>query len=70
MKGKTHFFQSYSKKCFNTVSLETITNYSRKMKKEWIDFGNFDVTDRYVDYLEEFVIPTVAKKRFIFGEIV
>lgn len=70
MEGKTHFFQSYSKKCFNTVSLETITNYSRKMKKEWIDFGNFDVTDRYVDYLEEFVIPTVAKKRFIFGEIV
>jgi 6-phosphofructokinase 1 len=69
-KNKTHFFQSYSKKCFNIIPLETITNYSRKMKKEWIDFGNFDVTNKYIDYLEGFVTPTEAKKRFIFGEIV
>lgn len=69
MKDRSHFFQSYSKDCFNTVPLSEITDYSRTMKSEWIDFGNFDVTDKYVDYLQEIVTPTPSKELFVLGEV-
>ena len=70
MKGQTHFFQSYSKQSFNTIQLKNISNYSRKMKKEWIDFGNFDVTEEYINYLQEIFTPTKSKNRFVLGSIV
>jgi hypothetical protein len=37
----------------HTVPFTEIRDYSRVMLKEWISYGNFDVTDKYVDYLKE-----------------
>lgn len=70
MKGKSHFFQSYSKSGFSAIDLNKINNYSRVMKKEWIDFGKFDVTDEYIKYLESIMIPTTPKKLFVYGNVV
>jgi ATP-dependent phosphofructokinase / diphosphate-dependent phosphofructokinase len=36
------------------VPFATFEDYSRKMPTAWIDTGNFDVTDAYVDYLRSF----------------
>jgi 6-phosphofructokinase/glycosyltransferase involved in cell wall biosynthesis len=34
------------------INIDYSLNYSRSMLKEWIDYGNYDVTDNYVKYLE------------------
>jgi len=53
-KGKSHFLQSYSTSGLKTIKLNDISNFSRVMKDEWVDWGNFDVTDSYIEYLNEF----------------
>jgi 6-phosphofructokinase 1 len=32
----------------------SFNNFSRSMPPSWIDIGNFDVTDQYIDYLKSF----------------
>jgi len=69
-KNKSHFFQSYNhKKQMKTIPLNTIKNYSRKMKNQWIDFGNFDVSQDYVDYLEAIGKYSIKQKVFSAGKI-
>ena len=36
-----------------TIPFSLIEDYSRSMLKEWISFGNFDVTDAYLNYLND-----------------
>ena len=65
-QGHSHFFQSI--RCrpigFERVTLSSIDNYSRTMPEEWI--SDWDVTDKYIDYLRDFVCP--AKVRSLFSE--
>jgi len=53
--GSDHFFQSYSREGFKLFPLSEVNSFSRCLKTEWVDFKNFDVTDKYIDYLEGFV---------------
>tara|TARA_A100001515_G_C4587776_1_gene215084 strand:- start:2705 stop:3067 length:363 start_codon:yes stop_codon:yes gene_type:complete len=66
----SHFFQSYSRQGCKTIALNKIDDYSRVMKDEWIDYGNFDVTDKYIQYLDELTNYTVRKRLFIQGAVV
>lgn len=69
-ENKSHFFQSYShKKQMKIIPLNTIKNYSRKMKNQWIDFGNFDVSQDYVDYLNAIGKYSIKQKVFSAGKI-
>jgi ATP-dependent phosphofructokinase / diphosphate-dependent phosphofructokinase len=61
----SHFFQSYSKQGYKIISLSEINNFSRVMKNEWIDYGNFDVTDEYTQYLNELADYTLCKQTFL-----
>jgi 6-phosphofructokinase len=71
MRGKTHFFQSYtSDKSYKTIQLNDIEDYSRVMRKEWILKNEFDVSDKYIDYLKSFTHIENRKRLFIFGNIV
>ncbi len=64
-KGKSHFFQGYTKsQTYETISLSSIKDYSRSMKEEWIDWGNFDVTDEYLSYIDSFTKISEKKKMF------
>ena len=69
MIGKSHFFQSYSKQGLHTIPLEKINDYSRNLKKEWVDEGNYDVTDNYVAYLNEIVKVHKKRELFTFGNV-
>lgn len=70
MNNKTHFFQSYTKdREYKSIPLESIHDYSRKMLSEWVDYGNFDVTEKYVDYIKEFTSVSPNRKLFVFGGI-
>ena len=74
-KGKSHFFQSYSKSGLKAIDLNDINNFSRVMKDEWIDWGNFDVSDSYIEYLKEFTDIekhklTSRNKLFVKGKVV
>ena len=53
--GLSDFFASVHKLVgANTIPFDTIyNNYSRTMLTEWISYGNFDVTDSYVEYLTD-----------------
>jgi len=51
--GINNFFQSYSRKGLISIDLKDIDSFSREMKKEWIDTGNFDVSDNYIKYLRD-----------------
>jgi hypothetical protein len=53
--GSDHFFQSYGRDGFKLLPLSEVNSFSRCLKPEWVDLNNFDVTDKYVDYLEGFV---------------
>ena len=70
MANNTHFFQSYSKFGCHSIPLSDIGDYSREMKKEWIDDGGFDVTDKYTDYLAGIVRPSVPKSLFVGGQVI
>ena len=74
-KGKSHFLQSYSTSGLKTIKLNDISNFSRVMKDEWVDWGNFDVTDSYIEYLNEFTDiqthkPILGHKLFLRGEVI
>jgi len=69
LKDKSHFFQSYSRKGLNTIPLEKIENYSRYLKDEWIAHQQFDVTDEYIAYLNEFITLQKSNKLFTFGSV-
>lgn len=68
-KGKSHFFQSLHCKPggYEAIPLCDIDNYSRAMLPEWIDTGNWDVTDSYMEYLDGFMTPTKFKSLFVDG---
>tara|TARA_Y100000401_G_scaffold65060_1_gene51841 strand:+ start:13701 stop:14867 length:1167 start_codon:yes stop_codon:yes gene_type:complete len=73
-KGKSHFLQSYSTSGLKCINLNDITNFSRVMKDEWIDWGNFDVSDSYIKYLSDFTdiqrhTPIPRHKLFVKGEV-
>ena len=45
------------------------------MKNEWIDWNNFDVSDEYLNYLNEFIkiqkhTPAPQRKLFVKGEAI
>ena len=64
-KEKSHFFQGYTKsETYETIPLSSIKDYSRSMKEEWIDWGNFDVTDEYLSYIDNFTKIDEKKKMF------
>ena len=67
--GESHFFQSFSRQGLCSIPLNDINNYSRTLKKEWIDYEHFDVTDDYINYLSEFVSVTAGRKLFTFGRV-
>ena len=52
-----------------TNQLSSISDYSRIMMDDWIDFGNFDVTDEYVKYIEQF-FTFKSTNNFIKGLII
>ncbi len=66
-KGLTHFFQTKTRNGTETIPLKNINNFTRYMKKEWIDYGNYDVTDEYVSYLKEFTNLTTVRKLYVGG---
>lgn len=51
---------------FKTIPFDEIGDYGRTLPKDWIDWGNFDVTDQFVQYAEpligigELAIPNQA----------
>ena len=49
--------------------MKDISNFTRYMKSEWVDFGNYDVTDEYVSYLGEFTNLSKVRKLYIGGTI-
>ena len=52
-EDRDDFFVTYtSDNMIKPIPLSNIDNYSRYLKPEWIDYGNFDVTDKYVDYIK------------------
>lgn len=55
MFNSMNYLVGYTKQGPKIIPLENIKNYSRKMKPEWIDHGNFDVADKYIEYLSEFI---------------
>ncbi|NRA73971.1 MAG: 6-phosphofructokinase [Rickettsiales bacterium] len=72
IEGYTNFFASI---CYTdlgyigykSIPFETIQNFSRKMPNKWIDFGNFDVTDLFVDYVESIIgTPLINNMKNIF----
>ena len=74
-QGKSHFLQSYSKSGFHDIELNDINNFSREMKDEWIDWNGFDVSDEYLNYLNEFTkiqrYTTVPQRKlFVKGEVI
>lgn len=75
IRGKSHFLQSYSKSGLHDIALSDINNFSRVMKNEWIDWNNFDVSDEYLNYLNEFIkiqkhTPAPQRKLFVKGEAI
>ena len=68
-KGLTHFFQTKTRNGTETIPLKDISNFTRYMKSEWVDFGNYDVTDEYVSYLGEFTNLSKVRKLYIGGTI-
>ena len=64
-KGKTHFFQGYTKnQTYETIPLSSIEDYSRSMQNNWIDWGNFDVTGDYLSYIDGFTKIHKDKEMF------
>ena len=60
--GQTNFLSSISKGTAATcngdcaaVPFSEISDYSRTLHSRWIDYGNFDVTDEYVAYVEPLI---------------
>ena len=39
-----------------TILFEDIKNFSRRLPDEWVDKGNFDVTDLFIEYAEKLII--------------
>lgn len=70
MNGKSHFFQSYSKNGLNDIPLDEIKDYTRTLKREWIAHNDFDVSDKYIEYLKEFVPLTKNKQLFTLGSVI
>jgi 6-phosphofructokinase len=68
--GESHFFQSYSKTGHQIIYLDKITDFSRTLRDDWIDRGNFDVTDEYISYLSGFTKPTPVRELFVGGNII
>ncbi len=66
-KGKSHFFQTFSNSGVSTIPLANIKDFSRKMKKEWVNSGNYDVTDEYLEYLNSFTDLSPSKKLYVGG---
>jgi len=70
-KDKSHFFQSYNhNKKMKTIPLIDIKNYSREMKQEWINFGEFDVSDEYIHYLNSIGNYQIKNNTFSAGKII
>ena len=64
-KGNRNFFQSYSSRGLKAIDLDLIKDYSRNLKKSWVDFGNFDVTDEYISYLEAIGLQENSARKII-----
>ena len=69
-QGKSHFFQTRTTIGLDTIPLKNIKNFSRKMKKEWVDYGNYDVTESYVRYLNSFTDLSPSRALYVGGEFV
>ena len=69
ISGESHFFQSFSTNGTHMIPLDEIGNYSRVLKEEWIRRGEFDVSDKYIDYLSEFTPISPRRKLFSSGQI-
>ncbi len=66
LDGKKNFLASISKRKNGKSRLLSIPynncdNYSRVMKPEWIDYGNFDVSNSYLNYLNQMLEPEKYK---------
>ena len=68
-KQKTHFFQTFTRSGMDSIPLSSISNFSRKMKKEWIDYGNYDVTDKYLEYLKSFTLLSPSRDLYVGGKL-
>jgi 6-phosphofructokinase 1 len=69
MKGKKDFFQTRARHGIDTIPLESIGNFTRRMKDEWVDSGNFDVTESYLSYLSSFMETTKRRIVYVGGSI-
>jgi len=69
--GQSNFLSSIAKRPglpgeveFTSVSFNEADDYSRTLRPEWISYGNFDVTDEYLGYVEPLIgsdrAPTVG----------
>ena len=68
MKGERHFFQTYTRQGPNTIALDSICDFTRRMKSEWIDHANYDVTSSYLSYLSSFVKTSPTRSLYAGGK--
>jgi 6-phosphofructokinase 1 len=53
---------------YKMLPFENIKDFSRRMPNKWIDFGNFDVTDSFVNYVESIIgTPLINDMNNIFN---